>query len=83
MSQLTKASLICGGGSMIILVSILINLQFYIQILLLLVGLAISVYGVLLLVKMISDPSDKASEILVEQASVTTQKKKNRPTSTL
>ena len=68
---------------MIILVSILINLQFVIQILLLLVGLAISVYGVLLLVKMIANPSDKAPEILIEQASVTTQKKKNRPTSTL
>jgi len=83
LSALTKAALICGSGSMIILVSILINLPFAVQILLLLTGLAVSVYGVFLLVKMVVKPAEKPLEILTEQAPVQAPKKKKRPTSTL
>ncbi|MFF2179347.1 hypothetical protein ACFVT8_23270 [Lysinibacillus sp. NPDC058147] len=83
MSSLTKAALICGSGSMIILVSILINLPFAVQIFLLLTGLAVSVYGVFLLVKMVVNPTEKTSETLTEQAPAPASKKKNRPTSTL
>lgn len=83
MSSLTKAALICGSGSMIILISILINLPFVVQIFLLLTGLAVSAYGVLLLVKLIVRPTDKSSETTVEEATVSTLKKKKRPTSTL
>jgi len=68
---------------MIILVSILINLPFAVQIFLLLTGLAVSVYGVFLVVKMVVNPAEKTSETLTEQAPVPTSKKKNRPTSTL
>ncbi|KOS63062.1 hypothetical protein FJQ98_00440 [Lysinibacillus agricola] len=83
MSSLTKAALICGSGSMIILVSILINLPFAVQIFLLLTGLAVSVYGVFLLVKMVVYPVEKSSEAPTEQAPVPAPKKKKRPTSTL
>jgi len=83
LSSLTKAALICGSGSMIILISILINLPFVVQIFLLLTGLAVSAYGVLLLVKMIVRPTDKSSETTVEETTVSTLKKKKRPTSTL
>ncbi|WP_370047872.1 hypothetical protein [Lysinibacillus sp. RC79] len=83
MSSLTKAALICGSGSLIILVSILINLPFAVQIFLLLTGLAVSVYGVFLLVKTVVNPAEKTSETLTEQARVPAPKKKNRPTSTL
>lgn len=82
LSQLTKASFICGGGSMIILVSILIRLPFVIQILLLLGGLAISAYGVLLLIKMITNSTDKVSQTPIEQVPDPTPIKKKRPTST-
>ncbi|UDK95014.1 hypothetical protein EYB33_01325 [Lysinibacillus sphaericus] len=80
MSLLTKAALICGSGSMIILVSILINLPFAIQIFLLLTGLVVSVYGVYLLVKMVSQPAQKTVKTTQEQPA---PKKKKRPTSTL
>ncbi|MGE7676074.1 hypothetical protein ACQKMV_21255 [Lysinibacillus sp. NPDC094403] len=83
MGSLTKAALICGSGSMIILISILINLPFAVQIFLLLTGLAVSVYGVFLLVKMVVNPAEKSSETLTEQASIPAPKKKKRPTSTL
>ena len=83
MNQLTTASLICGGGSMIILISILIKLPLTIQILLLLGGLAVSGYGVILLVKMIGTPLDKAHETPIEQKSTTPPIRKKRPTSTL
>lgn len=83
MGSLTKAALICGSGSMIILISILINLPFIVQIFLLLTGLAVSVYGVLLLVKMIIGPTEKSSETSVEETTISTLKKKKRPTSTL
>ncbi|KOP71385.1 hypothetical protein AMS59_19210 [Lysinibacillus sp. FJAT-14745] len=83
MGSLTKAALICGSGSMIILVSILINLPFAVQIFLLLTGLAVSVYGVFLLVKMVVNPTKKSSETLTEQAPAQAPKKKKRPTSTL
>lgn len=79
LSSLTKAALICGSGSMIILVSILINLPFAVQIFLLLTGLAVSVYGVFSLVKMVVTPAEKCSDTLTEQA----PQKKKRPTSTL
>ncbi|MNH31657.1 hypothetical protein D3C79_920410 [compost metagenome] len=82
MSSLTKAALICGSGSMIILISILINLPFVVQIFLLLTGLAVSAYGVLLLVKMIVRPTDKSSETTVEETNLSTLKKKKKPTST-
>ena len=82
LGQLTKAALICGSGSMIILVSILINLPFYLQILLLLAGLAVSVYGVLLLVKMVANPVDKTPTAQTEQRSKKAPQKKKRPTST-
>ncbi|MFJ7953681.1 hypothetical protein ACIQZG_19450 [Lysinibacillus sp. NPDC096418] len=68
---------------MFILVSILIKMPLPLQILLLLAGLVISVYGVFLLVKMIANPSDKMPMATTEQASETIQKKKKRPTSTL
>ena len=83
MNSLTKAASICGSGSMIILVSILINLPFAVQILLLLTGLAVSVYGVFLLVKMVVHPTKKSSETPTEQAPLPAPKKKKRPTSTL
>lgn len=82
LSLLTKAALICGSGSMIILVSILINLPFAIQIFLLLTGLVVSVYGVYLLVKMVSRPTEKTVQTTQEQPAPTPKKKK-RPTSTL
>lgn len=82
LGQLTKASLICGTGSMIILVSILINLHFVLQILLLLGGLSVSVYGVFLLVKMVANPLDQTPTPQTEQVSDTAQKKKKGPTST-
>lgn len=82
LSPLTKASFTCGGGSMIILVSILIRLPFVIQILLLLGGLATSAYGVWLLVKMITDSTKKVSQTPIEQAPGSTPIKKKRPTST-
>ncbi|MDM5245860.1 MULTISPECIES: hypothetical protein [unclassified Lysinibacillus] len=83
MGLLTKAALICGSGSMIILVSILINLPFVVQIFLLITGLAISVYGVFLLIKMVANPVEKSSEAPTEQAPAPAPKKKKRPTSTL
>ncbi|MGE7692252.1 hypothetical protein ACQKMI_24115 [Lysinibacillus sp. NPDC097214] len=83
MNSLTKAALICGSGSMIILISILLNLPFVVQIFLLLTGLAVSVYGVFLLVKMVVNPVEKSSETTIEQAPVPAPKKKKRPTSTL
>ncbi|MEB2302232.1 hypothetical protein LAV72_21735 [Lysinibacillus xylanilyticus] len=83
MNSLTKAALICGSGSMIILVSILLNLPFAVQIFLLLAGLAVSVYGVFLLVKMVVNPVEKSSETSTEQEPVPAPKKKKRPTSTL
>ncbi|MGE7949453.1 hypothetical protein [Lysinibacillus sp. NPDC093688] len=83
MNSLTKAALICGSGSMIILVSILLNLPFAVQIFLLLAGLAVSVYGVFLLVKMVVNPVEKSSETSTKQESVPAPKKKKRPTSTL
>ncbi len=82
LSLLTKAALICGSGSMIILVSILINLPFAIQIFLLLTGLVVSVYGVYLLVKMVSQPAEKTVKTTQEQPAPAPKKKK-RPTSTL
>ncbi|MFJ5566565.1 hypothetical protein ACIQ1D_24700 [Lysinibacillus xylanilyticus] len=82
MGSLTKAALTCGSGSMIILVSILINLPFAVQILLLITGLVVSVYGVFLLVKMVANPAEKTSETLTEQAPTQAPKKKKRPTST-
>ncbi len=82
MGPLTKAALICGSGSMIILVSILINLPFVVQIVLLLTGLVVSVYGVFLLVKMVVHPAEKSSDKLTEQAPSSAPKKKKRPTST-
>lgn len=82
MGSLTKAALICGSGSMIILVSILINLPFAVQIVLLLTGLVVSVYGVFLLVKMVVHPAEKSSDKLTEQAPPPAPKKKKRPTST-
>ncbi|MCL1703372.1 hypothetical protein [Lysinibacillus sp. Bpr_S20] len=82
MDPLTKAALICGSGSMIILVSILINLPFVVQIVLLLTGLVVSVYGVFLLVKMVVHPAEKSSDKLTEQAPPSAPKKKKRPTST-
>ncbi|MGE7093902.1 hypothetical protein ACQKII_21175 [Lysinibacillus sp. NPDC048646] len=83
MGSLTKAALICGSGSMIILASILINLPFYVQILLLLAGLVISIYGVFLLVKMVVHPAEKLAEESIEQPTVPAPKKKKGPTSTL
>lgn len=83
LSSLTKAAFICGSGSMIILISILINLPFAVQTFLLLTGLAVSVYGVFLLVKMVVKPPEKSLETLTEQASAQAPKKKKRPTSTL
>lgn len=83
LGQLSKAALICGTGSMIILISILINLHFALQILLLLGGLTVSVYGVFLLVKMVANPTDKVPTEESEQTSATIQNKKKRPTSTL
>lgn len=83
LSSLTKAALICGSGSMIILVSILLNVPFAVQIFLLLTGLAVSVYGVFLLVKMVANPAEKSSETSTEQALEPAPKKKKRPTSTL
>ncbi len=67
---------------MIILVSILINLPFVIQIFLLFAGLIISVYGVYLLVKMVTNPVEKTSETPPEKP-VSAPKKKKGPTSTL
>ncbi|WP_155594066.1 hypothetical protein [Lysinibacillus cavernae] len=83
MGTLTKAALFCGSGSMIILISILINLPFFIQILLLLSGLAVSIYGVFLLVKMIIHPVEKAPITSPDEKTTTTIKKKRRPSSTL
>lgn len=82
LGSLTKAALTCGSGSMIILVSILINLPFAIQIFLLLAGLIISVYGVYLLVKMVTNPVEKTPETTSDQP-VSAPKKKKGPTSTL
>ncbi|MFF5819818.1 hypothetical protein [Lysinibacillus capsici] len=83
MSALTKAALICGSGSMIIFISILINLPFFVQIILLLGGLAVSVYGVALLVKMVIHPVKKESIGLTDEKTITPTKKKKRPSSTL
>ncbi|QDQ00599.1 hypothetical protein FOH38_09020 [Lysinibacillus fusiformis] len=83
MSSLTKAALICGSGSMIILASILINLPFYVQILLLLAGLVISIYGVFLLVKLVVHPTEKFAKESIEQPTVPAPKKRKGPTSTL
>ncbi len=83
MGSLTKTTLICGSGSMIILISILINLPFVVQIFLLLTGLVVSVYGVFLLVKMVINPAEKSSETATDQATVSAPKKKKRPASTL
>ena len=83
MSALTKAALICGSGSMIILISILINLPFFVQIILLLGGLAVSVYGVALLVKMVIHPVKNESIGLNDEKTITPTKKKKRPSSTL
>ncbi|MCM0627071.1 hypothetical protein M5J14_21470 [Lysinibacillus sp. OL1_EC] len=83
MSALTKAALICGSGSMIILISILINLPFFVQIILLLGGLAVSVYGVALLVKMVIHPVKKESIGSTDEKTITPTKKKKRPSSTL
>ncbi len=83
LSALTKAALICGSGSMIILVSILINLPFVVQIMLLLSGLAVSLYGVFLLVKMVIRPAEKASIAPTDEKVVTPIKKKKGPSSTL
>ncbi|MGE7989021.1 hypothetical protein [Lysinibacillus fusiformis] len=83
MSALTKAALICGSGSMIILISILINLPFVVQIILLLCGLAVSVYGVFLLVKMVIRPAEKASIAPADEKVITPIKKKKGPSSTL
>lgn len=83
LSALTKAALICGSGSMIILISILINLPFVVQIMLLLGGLAVSVYGVLLLVKMVIHPAEKAPIAHADEKVVTPIKKKRGPSSTL
>ncbi|MGN4127706.1 hypothetical protein ACMGD3_22275 [Lysinibacillus sphaericus] len=83
MSSLTKAALICGSGSMIILVSILIKLPFVIQLLLLLTGLIISIYGVFLLVRMVVHPTEKLAKDSIEQPTVPAPKKKKGPTSTL
>ena len=82
MSTLTKASFICGGGSLVILVSILIRLPFVIQILLLLGGLAISTYGILLLVKMVTNTTEQVSQTPIDPVPVTASPKKKRPTST-
>ncbi|KOY79920.1 hypothetical protein MHB44_00510 [Lysinibacillus sp. FSL H8-0500] len=83
MNQLTKAALICGSGSMIILVSILIRLPFFVQILLLLSGLAISVYGVFLLVKMAIHPTESTRKTPSHQTTTTPPNKKKKPSSTL
>ncbi len=83
LSALTKAALICGSGSMIILISILINLPFVVQIILLLCGLAVSVYGVFLLVKMVIRPAEKASIAPADEKVITPIKKKKGPSSTL
>jgi hypothetical protein len=83
LSALTKAALICGSGSMIILISILINLPFFVQIILLLCGLAVSVYGVSLLVKMVIHPVKKESIGPSDEKMITPTKKKKRPSSTL
>ncbi|WP_107925800.1 hypothetical protein [Lysinibacillus parviboronicapiens] len=82
MSSLTKAALICGSGSMIILVSILINLPFVVQIFLLLTGLVISIYGVFLLAKMVVHPPEKLAKDSIEQPTGPAPKKKKGPTST-
>ena len=82
MGSLTKAALTCGSGSMIILISILINLPLAIQFFLLLIGLILSVYGVYLLVKIVTNPVEKISEAPPEQP-VPAPKKKKGPTSTL
>ena len=82
MSPLTKASSICGGGSLVILVSILIRLPFVIQILLLLGGLAISTYGILLRVKMMMNTTVQVSQTPIDPVPDTTSPKKKRPTST-
>ena len=83
MGALTKAALICGSGSLIILISILINLPFVVQIMLLLGGLAVSVYGVFLLVKMVIHPAEKAPIAPADEKVVTPIKKKRGPSSTL
>ncbi|KGR88659.1 MULTISPECIES: hypothetical protein [Lysinibacillus] len=83
MGALTKAALICGSGSMIILISILINLPFFVQIILLLCGLAVSVYGVFSLVKMVIHPVKKESIAPPDEKIVIPTKKKKRPSSTL
>ena len=83
LGSLTKAALICGSGSMIILISILINLPFVVQIVLLLSGLAVSVYGVFLLVKMVIHPVEKASITPPDEKMATPIKKKKGPSSTL
>ncbi|HBT72490.1 MAG TPA: hypothetical protein DEB37_09550 [Lysinibacillus sp.] len=83
MSALTKAALICGSGSMIILISILINLPFFVQIILLLCGLAVSIYGVFLLVKMVTHPVEKTSIASTDEKTINPTKKKKRPSSTL
>lgn len=83
MGALTKAALICGSGSMIILISILINLPFFVQIALLLCGLAVSIYGVFLLVKMVTHPAEKAIIAPADEKDITPIKKKKRPSSTL
>ncbi|GLC90406.1 hypothetical protein LYSBPC_35330 [Lysinibacillus piscis] len=80
MSPLTKAALVCGSGSMIILISILIHLPFAIQIILLLTGLVLSAYGGLLLVKIVMNPTTKAIPPSPVKEVPT---KKKRPTSTL
>ena len=82
MGLLTKAALTCGSGSMIILISILINLPLAIQFILLLIGLILSVYGVYLLVKMVTNPVEKIREAPPEQPAPAPKKKKG-PTSTL
>ncbi|MEK5230267.1 hypothetical protein MHB42_00500 [Lysinibacillus sp. FSL K6-0232] len=83
MGQLTKAALICGSGSMIILISILIRLPFFVQILLLLGGLAVSIYGVFVLVKMVLHPAENKVIAAPEQVETAPSKKKKRPSSTL
>lgn len=83
LSALTKAALICGSGSMIILISILINLPFVVQIMLLLCGLAVSIYGVFLLVKMVIRPAEKAPIAPADEKVATPIKKKKGPSSTL
>jgi len=68
---------------MIILVSILINLPFVVQIMLLLCGLAVSIYGVFLLVKMVIRPAEKAPITPADKKVATPIKKKKVPSSTL